>query len=807
MHLKSNLKKDLLESSCKVVNTNMASSLLNEDEDNATRNTQQQQQQNNNNLNESSSNPPASNSNNNEMQDNEAKLKKQNLEERKQELEKLLNEKSWLLQQLQKQECQILNGNFEYMNFNDFIQNLAVQYKQEQTSNNANVANTGDSVSTLSGDGSSHLSTAEEAILRRKPLAAKENHQHLNNNNVLHRRQSEISNRSSEYDNYPQNDNQSTQSEGGRVAVMHGAAQATQQYAAKAALKKRSATVAGTTAQSSTNLQMIRQQHLEQQQQQLLYKQQQQQQQQQQHYHHPQQHLFKQHIEHHQVLMPHLQYATQKFYYTTLQPPANAPSQQQLHTQQQQQYGRYIQNKQIAQQQTMHHVPQTSQTIPQAQHQQLLLTPPSGSSVIIDNISLYSLNSNNVATLHRPAQQQQPIIVQCDKYYLSPTSHHVSHNDGGGFIKSSQNIKEYHSPINSPQHLSVRDKNRLQTSQSNLAQRGATPALDIISLAPSYVSMETIDYSTSPVASNMRWRSQNNLPPLNTPTAMVGEIKSQSSDMLNNNQYYNTALNPPPPPNPTTLVTQNQTLVPPPNVTQVKPFKPLDDISINSYSCETQKKLKPKQWLESSLDGPVIRQTPVNEEPCSSNSFNSNNNNSQTRSKLSSQSLNTSRHYSMSAAQAKSNNQNPIPPTNASHNKLSQSTSYLNQMDFANANNPNTPTPSISQAYNLELSPQTSPAYKYLAAQQKPPARPPPSTLYVNTSNTNLAHSATPTPPLAAALSPDIRIESPVNMTVVQPATFQPYKEVTKPFEMSDFYKYSTKFRQKENNNNNNGEN
>lgn len=43
----------------------------------------------------------------------------------------------------------------------------------------------------------------------------------------------------------------------------------------------------------------------------------------------------------------------------------------------------------------------------------------------------------------------------------------------------------------------------------------------------------------------------------------------------------------------------------------------------------------------------------------------------------------------------------------------------------------------------------------------------------------------------------DIHVESPKNVTVVQPAKFQPYKEVTKPFEMSDFYKYSTKFRQK----------
>ncbi|XP_014203883.1 uncharacterized protein LOC106636110 [Copidosoma floridanum] len=35
------------------------------------------------------------------------------------------------------------------------------------------------------------------------------------------------------------------------------------------------------------------------------------------------------------------------------------------------------------------------------------------------------------------------------------------------------------------------------------------------------------------------------------------------------------------------------------------------------------------------------------------------------------------------------------------------------------------------------------------------------------------------------------------NRTIVQPGKYQPYREETKPFEMSDFYKYSTKFRNK----------
>lgn len=61
--------------------------------------------------------------------------------------------------------------------------------------------------------------------------------------------------------------------------------------------------------------------------------------------------------------------------------------------------------------------------------------------------------------------------------------------------------------------------------------------------------------------------------------------------------------------------------------------------------------------------------------------------------------------------------------------------------------------------------------------------------------------SPTGAPPSSIlANTSDIHIESPKNMTIVQQAKFQPYKEVTKPFEMSDFYKYSTKFRQKNTN-------
>uniref|UniRef100_A0A8W7PDP6 Cytohesin Ubiquitin Protein Inducing domain-containing protein n=1 Tax=Anopheles coluzzii TaxID=1518534 RepID=A0A8W7PDP6_ANOCL len=68
--------------------------------------------------------------------------------------------------------------------------------------------------------------------------------------------------------------------------------------------------------------------------------------------------------------------------------------------------------------------------------------------------------------------------------------------------------------------------------------------------------------------------------------------------------------------------------------------------------------------------------------------------------------------------------------------------------------------------------------------------------------NSGFSGPSSPTPSSGskgpAAPPSDIQMESPKNMTVVQQGKIMPYKEVTKPFEMSDFYKYSTKYRQKQ---------
>ncbi|KAH8293834.1 hypothetical protein KR054_005093 [Drosophila jambulina] len=616
---------------------------------------------NNNNTNNVNNNHSSSSKSNNNNNEDDPKTRRQNLEARKLALEQRLSEKSWLYQQIQKQETAIINGNYEQMSINEFFAQLAQQYKHEQQFQ--------------------ALARENNSILRRKQsTTSRESResQMTNSNNNNNNRQSEtISNRSSEYDNYQPSS--SSANAGGDMLVIGVAQQQAQQQPplVKSALKKR--------------------------------------------------------------------------------PTPTLREKQYMRQQQQQQ---------------------------QSSHLLMNMNYPRSQP---DVISMYSANSSNVATLRQPPQvapQQQPIIVHCDKYYLSPT--HQSYNEGG-FIKSSQNIKKYVSPLASPSNLSYEQQ---QQQQRNPMLR----QLDAISLAPSYVS---VDMEAAAVQQQQyRWRSQTHIaPPLTPPQLGIVEVKSHSSDML--------AAPMPPSRYPTH-----------------------DEISLSSSSTtHIEKKPKPKQWLESSLDGPaVIRQMDSQpHSPAGSSSNGSSNHlagamaaSSKPRAKLSSQSMSVSgRHYSMSGNQRPTQN---YPSASYAVNTstkalLSQSTSYLNAIEQ---------TMGISVSYPLE--PLDIPPFRHLPPkpsqmqQPTPPPRPPPaaasqqnpnqnSSLNLNLSGSagvghgSALQTALVSPPLTvatASLSPDIRIESPKNMTVVQQATFQPYKEVTKPFEMSDFYKYSTKFKQKE---------
>lgn len=110
----------------------------------------------------------------------------------------------------------------------------------------------------------------------------------------------------------------------------------------------------------------------------------------------------------------------------------------------------------------------------------------------------------------------------------------------------------------------------------------------------------------------------------------------------------------------------------------------------------------------------------------------------------------------------------------------------------------NTSTKTVPSFDNTNLNVPTSvPSSKLIQSSDVPSitTSPPPLTTVATNSFLEISHSSNCFSPNIS--SAEIQVESPKNVTIVQPAKFQPYKEVTKPFEMSDFYKYSTKFRQK----------
>lgn len=101
---------------------------------------------------------------------------------------------------------------------------------------------------------------------------------------------------------------------------------------------------------------------------------------------------------------------------------------------------------------------------------------------------------------------------------------------------------------------------------------------------------------------------------------------------------------------------------------------------------------------------------------------------------------------------------------------------------------------------SLDTGPQSSSSVT-VPPPPPPPPLPPPlssphSSNYVEEESASHVTNSVPTT-TAQQLSFDtvVPFESPKNHTVVQAGKWQPYREVTKPFEMADFYKYSTKFR------------
>ncbi|XP_026332026.1 uncharacterized protein LOC113239315 [Hyposmocoma kahamanoa] len=69
--------------------------------------------------------------------------------------------------------------------------------------------------------------------------------------------------------------------------------------------------------------------------------------------------------------------------------------------------------------------------------------------------------------------------------------------------------------------------------------------------------------------------------------------------------------------------------------------------------------------------------------------------------------------------------------------------------------------------------------------------------IMISTGRHSAMQSPNQVPQSPPVLSPSgVSLESPKNLTVIEQGKCIPYREETKPFEMSDFYKYSTKFRQ-----------
>ncbi|CAH1636130.1 unnamed protein product [Spodoptera littoralis] len=69
--------------------------------------------------------------------------------------------------------------------------------------------------------------------------------------------------------------------------------------------------------------------------------------------------------------------------------------------------------------------------------------------------------------------------------------------------------------------------------------------------------------------------------------------------------------------------------------------------------------------------------------------------------------------------------------------------------------------------------------------------------IMISTGRHSAMQSPNQIPQSPPVLSPGaVSLESPKNLTVIEQGKCIPYREETKPFEMSDFYKYSTKFRQ-----------
>lgn len=166
----------------------------------------------------------------------------------------------------------------------------------------------------------------------------------------------------------------------------------------------------------------------------------------------------------------------------------------------------------------------------------------------------------------------------------------------------------------------------------------------------------------------------------------------------------------------------------------------------------------------------------------------------------------------------------PTPPLPAKKQYYQQDLSIFSQksvrQDIQNANVPSSPPPpplmsrmsndySVSQVDNGNIRPHPRAMTMGRLGSPRTPEVP----VVERPSSVMMLHPNTYQQPTTSAVSPSnslfaspiMGIQSPLlneslNVTIVEEGKIvQAYQEEEKPFEMSDFYKYSTKFRQKQN--------
>ncbi|XP_072933207.1 uncharacterized protein sstn [Epargyreus clarus] len=121
---------------------------------------------------------------------------------------------------------------------------------------------------------------------------------------------------------------------------------------------------------------------------------------------------------------------------------------------------------------------------------------------------------------------------------------------------------------------------------------------------------------------------------------------------------------------------------------------------------------------------------------------------------------------------------NKFSPLSPSENKVKEKQWYETSLD-----SPTKEVPTLKKSSSIKRTPSigASQTYEIMIASGRHSAMQSPN---------HISHS----PPV---LSPSaVSLDSPKNLTVIEQGKCIPYREETKPFEMSDFYKYSTKFRQ-----------